>query len=212
MLKRDLGPVSIMGFARYKLKKNVDPQSFVSAAHTWQTQFLAQQDGIAMHCVLGNLSGEFADVIFATDNAAFAAMSEAHLRHSSSASLMAMLDKESIQLTRNELIGGPHSFPASFSCVEFGSFHPEDTASFSEDKMMAASAMIEQNYLSRFNAPKAHFMGKTGEHSYSEITFFETLGEAQGICQGYVNDDDCQPLLNLIDPASVDLDFWFLLA
>lgn len=212
MLIRDLGPVSIMGFARYRLNKDVDPRSFVSAARSWRTHFLAQQDGIAMHCLLGNLSGEFADVIFATDNAAFSAMSEAHMQHPSSTDLMAMLDKESIQLTRNELIGGPHSLPAGFSCMEFGSFKPKDTASFSEKTMVTASTRIERNYLSRFGASRAHFMGKTGEHSYSEITFVETLGEAQEICHGYVNDDDCQPLLNMMDPASVDLDFWYLLA
>jgi hypothetical protein len=212
MLKRDLGPVSIMGFARYRLNKDADPRSFVSAARTWQTHFLAQQDGIAMHCLLGNLNGEFADIIFATDNAAFAAMSEAHMQHPSSTDLMAMLDKDSIRLIRIELIEGPHSLPTGFSCMEFGSFRPKDKSSFTEEKMMEASTQIEQNYLSQFSAPKAHFMGRTSEHGYSEITFVETLGEAQEICHGYVNDADCQPLLNLMDPASVDLDFWYLLA
>jgi hypothetical protein len=96
--------------------------------------------------------------------------------------------------------------------MEFGSFKPKDKASFSEERMMAASSRIEQNYLSRFDASRAHFMGKTGEHSFSEITFVKTLGEAQEICHGYVNDADCQPLLNMMDPASVDLDFWYLLA
>ncbi len=212
MFKRDLGPVAVMGFARYSLEDGVDPAEFVVAARAWQKSFLGEQPGIAMHCLLGNLRGEFADVILATDQASFIAMSQTHSAHPSSAPLMKMLDKESIRLTLNTLLGGSKSLPEGFSCVEFGTFQPKDSASFSEANMMAASDKIEQKYLPRFQEAKAHFMGKIDDNTYSEIAFVETSGAAREICNGYVGDPNCLPLLEQFEPTSVDLDFWHLLA
>ena len=212
MLRRDLGPVSVMGFARYKLNDAVDPAEFIAAARHWRLSFLEEQEGIGMHCLLGNQSGDYADAILATSEAAFEAMSRAHVDHAASAPLMKMLDRESIRLTKNILLGDPKAMPDGFSCIEFGTFRPKDGPFFSEDKMMAASDQIERRYLSRFNESKAHFMGKVDDNLYSEIAFVSTTGAAREICNGYVDNSDCLPLLAMFDPSSVDLDFWHLLA
>ncbi|SDX23447.1 hypothetical protein [Litoreibacter albidus] len=212
MLKKDIGPVTVMGFARYRIKGGVDAAEFVAAARVWQQEFLAAQPGIAMHCLLGNLKGEFADAILAIDPEAFGAMAQAHARAPSSAALMEMLDPDSIRLTQNLLLGGPKQLPDEFSCVEFGTFNPKDMATFSEDKMMDASDRIENAYLPRFGEAKSHFMGRVDETTYSEIAFVETSGAAREICNGYLNDADCLPLLEMFDPQTVDLDFWHVLA
>jgi len=212
MLKRDLGPVGIMGFARYSLNNGVDPVEFVAAAREWQLSFLKKQPGIAMHCLLGNLRGEFADAILATDQASFIEMSQSHSSHPSSAPLMEMLDSGSIRLAMNTLLGGTKSVPSGFSCIEFGTFQPKVGALFSENDMMAASSKIEQEYLPRFKEAKAHFMGKIDDKTYSEIAFVETSGAAREICNGYVSDPNCLPLLEQFEPTSVDLDFWHVLA
>lgn len=82
MLRRDIGPVTVMGFARYSAKPEVDPAELIAAARIWQQEFLANQPGIAMHCFLGNLKGEFADAILATDEASFIAMAQEHPKSS----------------------------------------------------------------------------------------------------------------------------------
>jgi hypothetical protein len=212
MLKRDLGPITVMGFARYSTKAGVDPSELVTAARIWQKEFLTEQQGIAMHCFLGNLKGEFADAILATDQASFMAMAQAHPSAPSSAPLMKMLDSDSIRLSQNILLGEPKSLPECFSCIEFGTFNPKDAASFSEAKMMEASDRIERAYLSRFDETKAHFMGKVDDNTYSEIAFVETSAAAREICNGYVGDADCHPLLGMFDPETVDLDYWHVLA
>lgn len=211
MLNRDLGPVTVMGFARYHKKTGVDSAELIAAAREWQTSFLGEQPGIAMHCFLGNLIGEFADAILATDQQSFLAMAQAHPDAPSSIRFMDMLDKDSIQLKQNSLLGGPKPVPTGFSCVEFGTFAPKD-AVFSEDRMMAASDRIERDYLAGFSEAKAHFMGKIDDSTYSEIAFVETSGAARCICNGYIGNETCMPLLDLFDPISVDLDFWHVLA
>ncbi|MGI3128476.1 hypothetical protein [Nitratireductor sp. PBL-C9] len=39
-----------------------------------------------------------------------------------------------------------------------------------------------------------------------------SLGKTKRLCDGYVGHPVCQPLLDLCDPASLDLDFWYVLA
>lgn len=212
MLKQKPGPVTVMGFARYRLKDGVAPADLVAAARDWQKSFLAKQPGIEMHCFLGNLTGDFADAILATDAACFGAMARAHPDAPSSAPLMEMLDNDSIRLTLNTLLGGPKQVPEHFSCIEFGTFEPKDRTVFSEAEMMVASDRIEQGYLSRFSEDRAHFMGRIDDGKYSEIAFVESSGAARAICNGYVGDPDCAPLLEQFDPVSVDLDFWHVLA
>lgn len=212
MLRRELGPVAVMGFARYRLVEGTKPAEFLQAAVNWQEQFLAKCDGIAMHCVLGNLDGEFADAILATDQKSFGLMAEAHPSHPASEPLMGMLDRDSIRLTGNQLLGGPKELPSGFSCIEFGTFRPSNGPGFSESGMMAVSDAIEQQYLARFSESRAHFMGKVDDGTYSEIAFVETSGAARKICGGYVGDETCQGLLNMFEPETVDLDFWHVLA
>lgn len=212
MLIRDLGPVTVMGFARYRPKPGVDPAALIAAVRDWQKGFLAHQPGIAMHCFLGNLNGEFADAILATDRAAFQAMAQAHATAPSSAPLMDMLDRDSIRLAENALLGHPKALPGDFSCIEVGTFRPQDPATFSKARLMEASDRIERTYLPRFPESRAHFIGRLNETTWSEIAFVECSGAAREICGGYVGDADCQPLLEMFDPASVDLDFWHVLA
>lgn len=212
MLRKNIGPVTVMGFARYSAKPGVDPVKLIEAARVWQMKFLAHQPGIAMHCFLGNMSGEFADAILATDEASLAAMAQEHPNAPASAPLMEMLDTSSIRLTKNNLLGGPQPLPVGFSCIEFGTFAPKEPGLFSEPGLLAASGQIEQTYLSRFEEAKSHFIGRIDETSYSEIAFVETSGAAREICAGYVDDDDCNSMLEMFDPRSVDLDFWHVLA
>lgn len=211
MLKRDLGPVTVMGFARYRAKEGVDPADLIAAARVWQRDFLAHQPGIAMHCFLGNQTGEYADAILATDPASFMAMAEAHAAAPSSGAFMEFLDRDSIRLTQNMLLGGPQHVPQGFACIEFGSFSPKET-DVSDEAIQMAAERIRQDYLSRLDESKAHFMARIDDTTYSEIAFVETEGAAREICNGYLKEPACLPLLGMFDPASVDLDFWHVLA
>ncbi|WP_294612267.1 hypothetical protein [uncultured Roseovarius sp.] len=212
MLRKNVGPVSVMGFARYSSKPGVDPADLIAATRVWQTEFLAHQPGIAMHCFLGNLKGDFANAILATDEASFIAMAQEHPNAPSTGPVMEMLDRDSIRLTKNNLLGEPAPLPEGFACVEFGTFSPKETKSFTENGLLEASRRIEGAYLSKFEEAKSHFVARIDEKTYAEIAFVETTGAAREICAGYVGNKDCTPMLEMFNPESVDLDFWHVLA
>lgn len=212
MMKKDLGPVSVMGFARYAKRDGVATEQLIEACLAWRHQFLDHQDGIAMHCFLGNLNGQFADAMLAVDYAAFERTSKRHPEAESSQAFMELLEPDSLRLAASEILKSDFEVPKDFSCVEFGTFRPRTDNGFSEAAMLRASRRIETDYLSRFSEPRAHFLGRTDENTYSEIAFVETLGAARRICNGYNGDDSCRALLAMFDPASVDLDFWHVLA
>lgn len=212
MLRKDLGPMKVMGFARYRAKEGVDPAALIAAARRWQKEFLDQQPGIAMHCFLGNLAGEYADAILATDEAAFAAMAEAHMKANSSLAFMELLETDSIRLCRNLLQQPLDVIPDGFAAIEFGTFRARAADDFSDEKLKAAADRVRREYLSRFPESRAHRIAKVDGETYSEICFVETSGAARDICAGYVTEEACRPLLSLFDPDSVDLDFWHVLA
>lgn len=212
MLRKDLGQMNVMGFARYRAKDGADPSDLIAAARSWQKDFLSKQPGIALHCFLQNQSGDFADAILAVDEADFAAMSEAHLKAESSRAFMDLLDLGSIRLCKNLLLQPLKCIPESFACIEFGTFRAKAGAGFSEKRLLSAAYQVRQDYLSNFPENRAHLIGKVEDETYSEICFVETSGAAREICGGYMTESACQPLLSLFDPKSVDLDFWHVLA
>lgn len=212
MLRKNIGPVTVMGFARYSAKAGVDPADLIAATRVWQTEFLAHQPGIAMHCFLGNLNGDFADAILATDEASFIAMAQEHPKAPSTGPVMEKLDRESIRLTKNNLLGEPVPLPPAFSGVQFRSFSPQEPTTFTEEGLLEASRKLEGAYLSKFDEAKSHFVARIDEGTYSEIAFVESSGAAREICAGYAGNKDCDALQDMFDPKSVDLDFWHVLA
>lgn len=212
MLKRNLGPVGVMGFARYKKRHDASADDLIDAARRWQHEFLASQAGIAFHAFLGNTRGEFADAILAVDLKAFEDMTRRHSEAESSDAFMQLLDLPSVRLCRNTILKEGVLPPEDFSCVEFGTFRIKPGTMATEETVRRASNHIEETYLRGSSNTRLHFVGKIDEQTYCEVAFGHTLAETKRICRGYVGDPDCQPLLELFDPESVDLDFWYVLA
>lgn len=212
MLRRDIDPVKVMGFAQYSKKDGVETTDLIAAARDWQNSFLAEQPGIAMHCFLGNLNGDFADAILMSDLDAFQNMSKQYGDGPSSMKLHSMLNPESIRMTRNTLLKDNVRIPKDFSCIEFGILDVNNNSEFSEAEMLEISGRIERDYLSRFSEPREHIMGRVSNETYSEIAFVNTLAAAREICMGYLGNPTCKELLDLFDSETFDLDFWYVLA
>lgn len=203
--------VRTIGFARYRLVEGAQPEALLDAVQTWRRGFLDQHPGILGHRLLGNLRGDYADVMLAASREAFDAMAAAHPESPSSRELMQLLDPSSIILRSHDVLGEPMALPDDFGCVEYGSFAPKP-GGFTDDALVQASTKVERGYLSHFDDVRAHAIGKVDDTTYAEISFVRTLGAARPICQSYVDTPACADLLGLFDPDSVDLDFWFVLA
>jgi len=212
MLRKDIGPISVMGFARYSTKPGVDPAKLIAAARVWQKEFLAEQPGIALHCFLGNSNGDFADAILATDEAAFIAMAQAHPQAPSSAPLMDMLDARSIRLSKNMLLGTPKPLPESFSSIAFSTFSPKDPETFTADEFFQATENSGHSYLNELDEVKSYFGAQIDDATFSETIFAETTGAALEISEGYQKNEAGLSLRALMDAKSIDRDFWHVLA
>ncbi|MEO0516257.1 MAG: hypothetical protein AAF171_03040 [Cyanobacteria bacterium P01_A01_bin.116] len=212
MLKEFVDTPTVMGFTRYERREDTKPEDFIQASREWQRNFLKKQSGIVMHRLLGNLRGQFADAIFAVDRASFSNMTEQYKENPSSKALMALIDPESIKPILNLILKEEVQVPANFSCIEFGTLQPRQDGDFSETAMLVASKRLEDEYISNHPQAISHFIGKIDENTYSEIAFAQTLGAASEICNGYLSNAVCGEFLEMFDPASFDLDFWFVLA
>ncbi len=211
-MARSLGPLTMMGFARYEKRDGVETEELIHACVNWRREFLDHQDGIAMHRFLGNLKGQFADAILAVDQPAFEEMSARHSEAKSSRAFMSLLKPDTIRLTPIAILKQGVEVPTDFSCIEFGTFRITEASGFSESALKDISRKIEVEYLSKFSAPREHFMGRVDAETYSEVAFVHTLGAAREICNGYLTSDVCSELLAMFNPKSVDLDFWHVLA
>lgn len=211
MAQQTASTPTVMGFTRYEKKKNEKSEDLIQASMEWQRNFLKKQSGVVMHRLLGNLRGQFADAILAVDKASFVKMTEQYKEDASSKALMELIEPGSIKPMLN-LILKEVQVPTDFSCIEFGTLQPKKDSGFSEAAMLAASKRLEDEYLASYSQARAHCLGKIDENTYSEIAFVKTLGAAREICNGYLSNDICGKLLAMFDPASFDLDFWFVLA
>ncbi len=212
MLRKPDGPLSVMGFARYEKREDVETERLIDRALTWQETFLRPMEGILFHTFLGNLIGGFADIIFARDAESFDAMGAAYADAPSSSALMELLSPGTIRLSRNRVLKPVTAPPSDFSCVEFGTFEIAQGTDAGERDLLAISERIETEYLDRSDNTRLHFIGHGGENRFCEVTFGRSFGETKRMCDGYVGHPVCQPLLDLCDPASLDLDFWYVLA
>ncbi|QPC88562.1 hypothetical protein GA830_06090 [Mesorhizobium sp. NBSH29] len=202
----------VLGFARYEKRHDAAPVDVVAAALRWQEEFLAQQDGIAFHAFFGNLRGGFADLILARDDAAFAEMTSRYAEAESARKFVDLLDRESIRLCKSTILKDPLSLPDGFSCVEFGTFRIPAGRATTAQTVKDASDHIEATYLRGSDNTREHFVGLINDETYCEVVFGRSLAETRRTCLGYLDNPDCQKLLTLFDPESVDLDFWYLLA
>lgn len=212
MLRKSEGPVRVMGFARYQKRADVETARLIDAALAWQETFLRPMDGILFHAFLGNLNGGFADIILARDDQSFEGMLKAYDDAESAKTFMALLEPGTVQLSHNQILKQIVSPPDTFSCVEFGTFKIADGSNASEQDVLAISERIESEYLDQSDNTRLHYIGRDAENRFCEVTFGRSLGETKRMCEGYVGHPVCQPLLDLCDPASLDLDFWYLLA
>ncbi|MBL4906347.1 MAG: hypothetical protein JKX94_02770 [Sneathiella sp.] len=212
MLNKEMNNLGVMGFVTFEKLPDVNSEDVIAASLRWQREFLKPMEGMGFHCLLGNLNGGFADLIFGTDRSAFERMNELFPSAPSSAAMMKLLDRESISMRSAELLKKDFSIPVSFSCVEAGFMRAVKPGQLMPEDVVHASETLERDYLEAYANTQGHFVGTTEENSYCEVTFGQTLGQTREICFGYEAAKPCSDFLDLFDKPSFEFDFWFPLA
>ncbi len=212
MLNKKFENYGVMGFVEFEKLDNVACEEVIEASLNWQREFLKPIEGIGFHCLLGNLKGGFADLIFGTNKAAFEHMSETFLSAASSQKVKSLLDPQSIVMRSASILADNFTVPDEFSCVEAGFMRANKEEEISEAVVREKSINLEKEFLGAYANTKGHFVGKTAEDGFCEVTFGQTLGQTREICFGYEAARPCREFLSLFDEKSFEFDFWYPLA
>lgn len=207
----DKSEPTVMGFARYRLNDGATTEQLIDSSWSLKQNFLSQRQGIVGHWLLGNIAGEFADAILAVDENAFDSMSAAYATNEHTKAVLSLIDPGTIRLSKNNILKPGVKAPTDFACIEYGTFKPKLDGEFSTAALLAASKNIEEQYLSQSTNTIEHFMAQIDADTYAEVAFGKTLGQTRRTCFGYLENPVCQELLNLYDPETADLDFWYVL-
>ncbi|GAA0195095.1 hypothetical protein GCM10009122_59070 [Fulvivirga kasyanovii] len=197
-----------MEFTSFKQKEGVTDDELIRAAMAFESEFLTKQPGVIFHCLVRNFSGDYANVLFAKTKEDISNLEKAAHYDPNAGAFFGMIDMGSVKMT-TQSIEKDFSVPAHFSCVEYGSF---SLKSNDYEALQKVSESIERDYLSQFENTRAHFVGRQNENLYTEVTFGATLGKTKEVCMGYIGNPICQPLLDMADEKSMQLDFWYVIA
>lgn len=197
-----------MEFTSFKKKEHVTDDELIKAAMAFETEFLSKQPGIIFHCLVRNLAGEYANVLFAEQGEDITKLEKEAHNNQHAGAFFGLIEMSSVKMTVQS-IDKDFAVPAHFSCVEYGSFSLKND---NYEALLKVSEEIEEKYLAKFDNTQGHFIGKQSENLYSEITIGATLGKTKEVCMGYIGNPVCQPMLDMADTASMQLDFWYVIA
>ncbi len=212
MLIKQLNKNTIMGLSRFQNKAEVPIEDVIEKSLAWSECFLETIDGINFHCLLQNVKGELADVIFAKDPQAFSTMNDAFGQSSHSRQFLSLLKPETIRLNQVHIMDENFEIPSSFGAIEIGFMKTDAQKKFTTSDVTKASAALEDDYLLKQESSLAHFIGQTDENAFVDVTFGKSLGSVRKTCFGFYENPTALNFLNLFEKSSFELDFWYPLA
>jgi hypothetical protein len=198
-----------MEFTSFKKKETVTDDELINAVLKFET-VLAKQNGVVFHCLVRNFKNEYANVLFATEIDDLKKLEGNVMNLSEAQDFFKLIDEQSITMTFHKILKDDFEVPNHFSCIECGTFALKNKDE--NHKLLTISESIEKEYLNTFENTKAHFIGSVQENKFSEITIGKTYGKTKEICFGYMTNQFCKSLLEMADEATMELDFWYLIA
>lgn len=198
-----------MEFTSFKKKETVTDDELINAVMKFEIA-LSKQSGVIFHCLVRNFKNEYANALFVTEINDLKKTQKNVLKLQEAQDFFKLIDEQSIKMTFHKILKDEFKVPNHFSCIECGAFTLKNE---NENlKLLTISESIEKEYLNTFENTKAHFIGSLNENRFSEITIGETLGKTKEICFGYFDNQFCKALLEMTDEATMELDFWYLIA
>ena len=198
-----------MEFTSFKKKETVTDDELTNAVLKFET-VVAKQIGVIFHCLVRNFKNEYANVLFVEN------IEHLHLLSKEVASLpeakdfFDLIEMNTVKMELHEILKDNFEIPEGFSCIEHGTFTLKEESTI--DSLIKVSSELEKNYLSTFDNSLEHFVGRVKDKKVSEVAIGKTYAKTKQICYGYYENKYGQSLLDLADLATVDLDFWYLIA
>lgn len=210
MIQQINGKATVMEFTSFSKKNKVSDDELIQAVLQFERSFLSHQKGVVFHCLVRNLNNEYANVLFAENMETLKEIEKSAPQNPYATHFFGQINPGSIQMNFQTIEKGNFEVPEHFACVEYGTFSLKNKSDFKS--LLSVSDNIEQQYLFKSENTKAHFIGRISENHFSEVTFGSTLGKTKEVCFGYMENEHCQPMLEMADETTMKLDFWYLIA
>jgi len=203
---------NVMQFVRYEKCEGVNSEQIIEAFIHWRNDLKQRNKHIIKHALFMNLSGDFAEVIFTTQEGINNLATRHDPQNELAQALMSLIENNSLHSTSVTILKDKLDLKTECSCIEFGTFKPNSAVNFTENQLLDVSSKVEESYLAHQKESVEHFIGIIDGQTYAEVAFVKTLGAARMICYNYVNVPICNEMLALLDANTFSLDFWLLLA
>lgn len=210
MIRLNNSNATVMEFTSFEIKEGIKDNQLIEAVLNFESHFLKQQKGIIFHCLVRNVEGRFANVLFAESIEVLEQLEKSAEGNESVKFFFDMVESNSVQVNFNKINQENFKIPDNFSCVEYGVFKLKETENLGS--LLLASEAVKKNYLNNFKNTKGHFIGTLPNDTYTEVVFGETLGQTKQVCLGYFENKFCKTFLEKLDESTTQLDFWYLIA
>ncbi len=209
MIKISSKTAKAMEFTRFRKKESVTDDELLSAVLEFE-KAIGSQNGLISHCLVRNYDNEYANVLFSESIQSLKELGDNFGHLSSVKNFFQLIEMSSVKIEYHDIKKENFVFPSDFSCIEKGTFSLNDSKD--AEKLPCISEDIENEYLSKFDNTKAHFIGQVEPHLFSEITIGKTLALTKQVCTGYFDDPFCIKLLDILNKETMNLDFWYVIA
>ena len=203
---------TVMEFTTFTKADDITDEDLINRVMKFETHYLTQQPGLLFHCLVRNLSGDYANLLFADNMQNLKDIENGFASNDAAKELMQSIKPETVKCHYHHILKDNFHVPENFSCFEHGTFSPKQHSDFSEANLLAVAEQIEQSHLNTFENTLAHFIGEVDDETYSEITFGKTLGATKEICYDYLTIESGIKMMDMCDPDTMDLSFWYLIA
>lgn len=212
MLRLNQVKPTVMEFTTFTKADDITDEDLISLVIKFENDYLKNKSGLIFHCLVRNLKGEYANLLFAENMQNIKNIENDFTCSDTATKFMKSIKPQTVKVHYHKILKENFQVPDNFSCFEHGIFSPKANSDFSEANLLSVSEKIENTYLDTFENTLSHFIGKIDNQTYSEITFGKTFGKTKDICYGYFNIESGMKMMSMCDPETMDLDFWYLIA
>ncbi len=198
-----------MEFTSFRKKETVTDDELINAVLKFET-VVAKQSGVIFHCLVRNFKNEYANVLFVENIEHLHLLSKEIASFPEAKDFFDLIDMDTVKMNFHEILKDDFTIPVGFSCIEHGTFSLKEESTI--DSLLKVSSDIEKYYLSTLDNSLEHFVGRVKDQKLSEVVIGKTYAKTKQICYGYYENKYGQSFLDLADLATVDLDFWYLIA
>ncbi len=200
--------MAIIEWAEFHIQAPVREDALIAAARAMQAQFLDLQPGYLSRQLLALGAGRYADLIAWQNAQAAASASAAAAQYPACQAYFALL-RSALPVAWGRPLLQHTVAPPAVGGMEFSLFRLAPGAD--EAALQAAATQMAQGLYAGEPGFIEHMVLRNGAGLHADVVLASDADRARDLCGKWGQgpfDPACEPYLALIDPASVQLDFW----